>query len=145
MMMATLPTDSISKLESNPDFMKEIEANPDLAKVYLDTLKTEMENVPTPTPMIEGFGCGCSGGSSDNSRREKLIKYIKQNADDDMIEPFTSKIVSEEPATYDVVGCKYDIGYKAYSDTYYGPPVASCQAYSKVKVDQIGTVFYPLN
>ncbi len=146
MAMMTSPTNSVSsKLESNPDFMKEIESNPDLAKVYLDTLKSEMGSSPTPTPMIEGFGCGCAGGSSDNSRRETLIKYIKQNNGDDTIEPFTSKLFSEEHATYDVVGCKYDTGYKAYSDTYHGPPVASCQAYSKVKVDKTGTVFYPLN
>ncbi len=144
-MMTLSPDSSTSKLESNPDFMKEIQTNPDLAKAYLDSLKSEMGGMPTPTPMIEGFGCGCSGSSSDNSRRETLIKYIKQNNDDDTIEPFTSKMVSDDSSPYDVVGCKYDTGYKAYSDTYHGPPVASCQAYTKIKVDQTGTVFYPLN
>jgi hypothetical protein len=128
---------------STAELSKKFEENPELAKEYINSIKESVSTMSETktTPTIEGFSCGCSS----DSRRDTLIKYIKQTTDESLIEPFASSLNNDTRTAYDVVGCKYDIGYKSYSDTYYGPPVASCQAYKKSKVDQTGTVFYPLN
>jgi hypothetical protein len=87
---------------------------------------------------IEPFQCGCD---SDDARLT-LIRYQKANMDDS-IETFTSKQEPIDP--FDVSGCKYDMGFKPYNDTLYGPPVSSCSAYKNVNLGATGTVFYPLN
>ena len=134
---------------SYDDLAKKFKDHPELAKEYLNSIKESVASIPEtkPTATIEGFGCGCDSSSSSDSRRDTLIKYARKNMDESSIEPFTSPLPlsNDVHPTYDVVGCKYDNGYKSYSDTYHGPPVASCQAYTKVKVDKTGTVFYPLN
>jgi len=131
---------------SADELAKKFDQHPELAKEYINSVKESVSSMPeSTTSTIEGFGCGCSSSSSSDSRRDTLIKYVKENADENLLEPFASPLNNDTHITYDVVGCKYDTGYGSYSDTYHGPPVASCQAYSKIKVDQTGTVFYPLN
>ena len=46
---------------------------------------------------------------------------------------------------YDVVGCRYDFKDSQQNMTRYGPPLASCETYSKTQIETCGTTFYPLN
>lgn len=100
-----------------------------------ETTNMEMEMEMESEPTVEGFSCGCN----NDNRRTKMVKYAEAGG---MIETFENPPPTD---CYDFAGCKYQNGYTPFNDSFYGPPVDSCDAYRKINVNATGTVFYPLN
>ena len=58
---------------------------------------------------------------------------------------FLTQVGPNDPAGYDVVGCRYDMKSSPQNNTVYGPPLAWCNTYDKSKIDKCGSLFYPLH
>jgi hypothetical protein len=94
--------------------------------------------------MIEGFDCGCS----PENRRVKMLRYAKANLPH-FNEPFTNPTPNQNNNTnhttdrFDVAGCRLNTNndIHPFNETYYGRPLASCEAYERANVKGTGTVF----
>ena len=58
---------------------------------------------------------------------------------------FLTQVGPNDPAGFDVVGCRYDMKSSPQNNTVYGPPLAWCNTYDKTKMDKCGSLFYPLH
>uniref|UniRef100_A0A6C0E5Q5 Uncharacterized protein n=1 Tax=viral metagenome TaxID=1070528 RepID=A0A6C0E5Q5_9ZZZZ len=103
--------------------------------------------------VVEGFGCGCPG-SVDSIKRnmylaeagEKNESFQNQFQSQSQLQPVTTLATfAQGQSDFDVAGCRYDLKQTGMNDDIYGPPLASCNAYQEVNLEQTGTVFYPLN
>ena len=87
----------------------------------------------------EGFGCGCQGMDDQRKKKNYLVKTGQ-------VEAFQNPEPQAHDSTnYDVVGCRFDLQSGPETESVNGPPLASCEAYKAVNVENTGTVFYPLN
>ena len=142
------------KVESSKPTETQLEMNSKVEKAKKHK-PTKASTPPTPTPtepteIVEGFGCGCSDGSSsrNDEMRVKLLKYEESSSDDySLVEPFTNvrKNNNNSFNPYDSVGCKFDVNYQPRNEFINGSPLSSCDAYLNNNLKQTGTVFYPLN
>lgn len=58
---------------------------------------------------------------------------------------FLTQVGPNDPAGFDIVGCRYDMKSSPQNNSIYGPPLAWCNTYDKSKMDKCGSLFYPLN
>jgi len=58
---------------------------------------------------------------------------------------FLTQVGPNDPAGFDVVGCRYDMKSSPQNNTVYGPPLAWCNTYDKTKMGKCGSLFYPLH
>lgn len=58
---------------------------------------------------------------------------------------FLTQVGPNDPAGFDVVGCRYDMKASPQNNTVYGPPLSWCNTYDKTKLDKCGSLFYPLH
>lgn len=83
--------------------------------------------------------------------KEKVNKDIEEIVDKRMNKPLLNnkemltQVGPNDRHGYDIAGCRYDMKNSHQNLTKYGPPLSSCNVYTKENIEKQGTAFYPLN
>ena len=76
---------------------------------------------------------------------DEQIKALSLKSNMPCLPPQIVEVTQKQREGYDVIGCRYDFKDSEQNLSKYGPPLASCSAYSGDQYKRVGTLFYPLN